>query len=67
MESAAPGDLPGSDVNQDEIELQQQLTHLDRNNNRVDPLRTIVVNIGCTGRIRISVGLATVVTTVHVR
>lgn len=28
MEGAAPGDLPGSDVNQDEVELQQQLAHL---------------------------------------
>lgn len=28
MESAAPGDLPWSDVNQDEAELQQQLAHL---------------------------------------
>lgn len=28
MESAAPGDLPGCDVNQDEMELQQQLPHL---------------------------------------
>jgi len=33
MESAAPGDLPGSDVNQDEMEFQQQLTHLDMNRN----------------------------------
>lgn len=31
MESAAPGDLPGSNVNQDEMKLQQQLTHLHRN------------------------------------
>lgn len=31
VESAAPGDLPGSDVDQDEVELQQQLTHLDGN------------------------------------
>ena len=28
MEGAAPGDLPGRDVNQDEMELQEQLTHL---------------------------------------
>lgn len=28
MEGAAPGNLPGSDVNQDEMELQQEFTHL---------------------------------------
>lgn len=28
VEGASPGDLPGSDVNQDEMELQQELTHL---------------------------------------
>lgn len=28
VEGAAPGDLPGSDVNQDEVELQQELAHL---------------------------------------
>lgn len=31
MEGAAPGDLPGGDVNQDEVELQQQLAHLRHN------------------------------------
>lgn len=31
MKGAAPGDLPGSDVNQDEVELQQQLAHLRQN------------------------------------
>lgn len=30
MEGAAPGDLPGRDVNQDEMELQEQLTHLQQ-------------------------------------
>lgn len=28
VEGASPGDLPGSDVNQDEMEFQQELTHL---------------------------------------
>lgn len=28
MEGAAPGNLPGSDVNQDEMKLQQEFTHL---------------------------------------
>lgn len=28
VEGASPGNLPGSDVNQDEMELQQELTHL---------------------------------------
>lgn len=31
VESAAPSDLPGSDVHQDEMEFEQQLTHLDKN------------------------------------
>lgn len=30
VEGTSPGDLPGSDVDQDEMELQQELTHLQQ-------------------------------------
>lgn len=35
MESTAPGDLPGGDVNQDKMELQKQLTHLQTHTQRM--------------------------------